>query len=62
VIEAKNAQGELFGWQRLEETIRSGDSDVEAVKVRVGRSISGFVQDHPQSDDTTVVLIGVEGE
>ncbi|MFZ2447864.1 MAG: GAF domain-containing SpoIIE family protein phosphatase [Syntrophobacteraceae bacterium] len=60
LIEAKNARGELFGWQRLEEAIRSGDSDVESIKSRVSRAIEDFVKDRPQADDTTMVVIGVE--
>ncbi len=60
LIEAKNARDELFGWQRLEEAVRSGDSDVESIKTRVSRAIEDFVKDRPQADDTTMVVIGVE--
>lgn len=60
LVEARNTDGELLGWQRLEAVLRQGDSDVESVRSRLGRAVAKFVKDQPQSDDTTVVLVRVE--
>ncbi len=60
LTEARNARGELFGWDRLKEAVRSGDSDIDSVKSRVIGSIEDFVSGQPQADDTTMVLVGVE--
>jgi len=60
LIEAKNAQGERFGWERLADTLKAGKSDIESVKSRIERSIDDFVRECPQADDTTLVLVGVE--
>jgi phosphoserine phosphatase RsbU/P len=60
LIEAKNEQGERFGWDRLVDTLKAGASDIESVKHRIGRSIDEFVKECPQADDTTLVLVGVE--
>lgn len=60
VLEAKCAIGTRFGWERLEKVMRSGASDVESVKARVGKAMKDFVEECPQADDTTIVLVGVE--
>ena len=60
LIEAKNEQGERFGWERLVDTLKAGKSDIESVKHRIGRAIDDFVKECPQADDTTLVLVGVE--
>jgi sigma-B regulation protein RsbU (phosphoserine phosphatase) len=60
LVEAKNEQGERFGWERLVDTMKAGKSDIESVKYRIGRSIDEFVGGCPRADDTTIVLVGVE--
>ncbi|MFP5212043.1 MAG: PP2C family protein-serine/threonine phosphatase [Acidobacteriota bacterium] len=61
VIEAKNGQGELFGWKRLEDAVMRGGSNVDTVYGRVVDAIGAFVGDCPASDDTTMVLFDFEG-
>jgi sigma-B regulation protein RsbU (phosphoserine phosphatase) len=60
LIEAKRAEGERLGWERVEAAMRGGDSRVEGVYHRVVQGMKDFVADYPQSDDTTLVLFGVE--
>ncbi|MCE5334075.1 MAG: SpoIIE family protein phosphatase [Desulfobacteraceae bacterium] len=60
LIEAKDSGGARFGWSRIEDAIRSGESDVGSVRTRLSRSLAEFEQDCPQADDTTLVLVGVE--
>ena len=60
LIEAKDDQGERFGWERIEDCVRQGGSDVESVKSRIALSLSRFVRQCPQADDTTLVLVGFE--
>jgi sigma-B regulation protein RsbU (phosphoserine phosphatase) len=62
LIEAKDGQGNRFGWDRLEECVRSGGSDIESVRSRISSCLSRFVGECPQADDTTVVLAGFEEE
>jgi len=60
LMEAKNDQGLQFGWQRIENCLRAGASEVEAAKTRISSSLSQFVGECPQADDITLVLIGAE--
>jgi phosphoserine phosphatase RsbU/P len=60
LIEAKDDQGERFGWERIENCVKQGGSDVESVKSRITLSLSQFVRQCPQADDTTLVLVGFE--
>ncbi len=62
LIEAKDDRGRRFGWDRLEDCMRSGGSDVESVKSRLSFCLAQFVGECPQADDTTVVLAGFEEE
>jgi len=60
LIEAKCEDGTRLGWEKLEEVVKSGDSDIESVKARISRALDEFVKGCPQADDTTIVLVGVE--
>jgi phosphoserine phosphatase RsbU/P len=60
LMEAKNDQGEQFGWGRIEHCLSAGDSDVESAKSRISFSLSQFVGECPQADDITLVLAGFE--
>jgi sigma-B regulation protein RsbU (phosphoserine phosphatase) len=62
LIEAKDEQGGRFGWERTENCLRAGGSDVESVKSRISFSLSEFAGKCPQADDTTLVLVGFEEE
>ncbi len=60
LIEAKDAQGGRFGWERVENCLKEGGSDVESAKSCISSSVSEFVGECPQADDTTLVLVGFE--
>jgi len=60
LIEAKNDEGELFGWERIENCLRAGDSKVESAKSRISFALSQFVGECLQADDITLVLAGLE--
>ncbi|HYA40996.1 MAG TPA: SpoIIE family protein phosphatase [Syntrophobacteraceae bacterium] len=60
LLEAKNDQGMQFGWQRIENCLTAGDSEVESVKSRISVWLSKFAGECPQADDITLVLIGFE--
>ncbi len=60
LIEAKNDEGEQFGWERIENCLSAGDSDVESAKSRISFAVSQFVGECPQADDITLVLAGFE--
>ena len=60
LMEAKNAQGERLGTERMEKAIRSGSSRVDEVYLRVMGQLKEFVQETPPADDLTLVLLGVE--
>jgi sigma-B regulation protein RsbU (phosphoserine phosphatase) len=61
LIEAKNSEGERFGWDLLEQVVRRGHSNVERVYDSVVANLASFVRKCPQSDDTTIILLGLEG-
>jgi sigma-B regulation protein RsbU (phosphoserine phosphatase) len=60
LMEAKNDLGLQFGWERIENCLTAGDSDVESAKSRLSASLSQFAGECPQADDITLVLIGFE--
>lgn len=60
LIEAKDVHGDRFGLERLERTVCQGSSCVDGVYDRVVRAVKGFVQECPQSDDLTMILLGLE--
>jgi len=60
LMEAKNDRGERFGWERIENSLSAGDSEVESAKSRISFSLSQFVGECPQADDITLVLVGFE--
>jgi len=49
IAEARNEQGELFGFARVESLLREGAS---------ARTIAEAAQQHGQNDDLTVISIG----
>ena len=60
LIEAKGPDGDRLGWERIEESVRRGCSSVEGVFERVSGCMESFVRGCPPSDDTTIVLFGLE--
>ncbi len=58
VTEAMNVKGELFGEERLEETLcRYAGMNARSVAVGVRRAITDFTLDAEQSDDITILAL-----
>lgn len=62
LIEAKDGKGGRFGWGGIENSLRSGGSQVDSVKSRISFALAQFAGQCPQADDTTLVLAGFEEE
>ena len=63
IIEAENAEGEIFGFERTAETIRKGCQEglsAAALLDRIIGEVKAFAGDVPQGDDQTVVVLTVE--
>ena len=62
VAEATNANDELFGVDRMIETLRSAEnSSPEEILQAVDRAIDDFVKDAPQFDDITMLCLEYKG-
>ncbi len=58
VVEANNAGGEMFGFERLEEIIESGPhSSAEAMLEHLKRKVFAFTGQAEQRDDLTIVVV-----
>ena len=65
IIEAENAEGEIFGFERTADAIRQGcmeDLSAEALIDRLIGAVKGFAGDVPPGDDMTVVVLKVEAD
>jgi sigma-B regulation protein RsbU (phosphoserine phosphatase) len=62
VLEATDEAGEQFGFERLELSLSSGSSRPKDVADRLQRDLREHVADAPQSDDLTLIVLGVTGE
>lgn len=63
IIEARNATGDMFGFDQTAETLRRGclaGLGSEALLERILHELRSFCGDHPQEDDQTIVVLGVE--
>jgi sigma-B regulation protein RsbU (phosphoserine phosphatase) len=58
IIEAMNARDELYGYERLEELIRKGPSDPDALTSAIIGDVNRFTGLSPQHDDMTLVCFG----
>lgn len=64
VIEATNAAGALFGFERTAEVIRRGCQEglsAEGLLERVMQEVKAFRGEVAQGDDQTVVMMKIEG-
>jgi sigma-B regulation protein RsbU (phosphoserine phosphatase) len=61
LVEARDPQGRQFGWERLKKAMRGGDSRAEEVFHRVMNTMTAFARGSSQSDDITLVVLGMEG-
>jgi sigma-B regulation protein RsbU (phosphoserine phosphatase) len=60
IPEAMNPQGELFGFDRLLETVRSGSGlDAKALLQHVQEEVKRFCGPAPQHDDLTAIVLSV---
>ena len=63
IIEAENAQGELFGYERITEIIRSGSMtapSAEGLLQHIMTTVQQFMGEVPRGDDQTLVILGVK--
>ena len=63
IIEAENAAGEIFTFERTAEAIRTACREglsAEALLERIIGEVKAFTEDKPQGDDQTVVVLHVE--
>jgi sigma-B regulation protein RsbU (phosphoserine phosphatase) len=61
LLDAKNSKGDRFGWKRLEETLCRGGSAADDIARRLAEAVRDFAQGCPPADDTTFVVLSVEG-
>jgi serine phosphatase RsbU (regulator of sigma subunit) len=59
ITEAKNMKGEMFGLERLKNSIAlyAGQSDAEGLVQSIAKEFSGFVEEHLQEDDVTLIAV-----
>ncbi|MBN1219122.1 MAG: GAF domain-containing protein [Anaerolineae bacterium] len=59
IVEAQNAEGELFGFDRLEDAINSviETRDAETIAEYIIQAATDFIGDAEQGDDMTVVVV-----
>ena len=61
IVEAKNSNREIFGFERLEELVREkGDLTPHALIDQVLEEINDFMDGTPQHDDMTIVVLRVK--
>ena len=60
IVEAMNEQEEMFGFERLQEVIKSSQVETaEALMNEVITSVDEFAGNAPQHDDITVIVVSV---
>ena len=58
VPEARNIEGEEFGFERFEEVLRNADADdPEKLMLKIEEAVFEFSKGVPQHDDTTIMVI-----
>ncbi len=62
IVEAMNAQRDLYGMERLESLLKRTEPDPRVLGEQIINDVRNFVGDHPQSDDMCLVCVGREGE
>lgn len=58
VTEAQNADGRMFGMDRLVQSVSEGSAKASDMVSDLLRELRGFVGQQPQSDDITIVALG----
>ena len=60
IVEAMNAEAELFGFDRLLEVIaKAGAIPARALHEKILNSVSEFSGDTPQHDDLTIIVVSI---
>jgi serine phosphatase RsbU (regulator of sigma subunit) len=62
VLEATDERGEQFGFERLEDSVGAGTSRPKDVADRLQRDLREHVGDAAQSDDVTLIVVGVTAD
>ena len=63
VVEARNRQGELLGFERLQAIVGAGPrSDAAAMVAHIGAQVEAFAEGMPQHDDSTIVVLRLRGD
>ncbi len=59
ITEAKNMKGEMYGLDRLVDQIQlyAADEDAQFIVQNIARDFSGFVEEHVQEDDVTLIAV-----
>ena len=61
IVEATNEQGEIFGFERLQELMRgAGIMNAESLLKEIISKVEDFVGNAPQHDDLTIIVVSVE--
>jgi sigma-B regulation protein RsbU (phosphoserine phosphatase) len=61
IVEAMNERQEIYGFDRLLDLVQgSGSLDAESLLKEIMKQVKEFVGEAPQSDDLTVIVIGVK--
>lgn len=62
IIEARNIDGELFGLERLKQSLieYGPEYGAEGVNYHIAKDVSDFMKDHRQDDDMTLIVMQVD--
>ena len=63
IMEARNSAGDMFGFDQTAKTVQQGCQaglSAEALLEKMLSEVRAFSGDHPQEDDQTIVVVGVE--
>ena len=62
VIEARNVEGEEYGFERLEQILKEFEGSAEELTAKIKDSVFSFSSGATQHDDTTIMVIKYEGQ
>jgi phosphoserine phosphatase RsbU/P len=63
IVEAMNAQEELFGFERLVQAVNHmGSLSAENILSKINEEVAQFVGEAPQHDDLTIIVLSVDNE
>ena len=62
VMEARNAEKQEFGLDRLQSLLKAGSSHAESTVRDIRQELVAFTNEQPQHDDLTLVCLGAVDE